>query len=348
MAQRGLWFDGQIALERPVELAPDAKGLVLIDDTGARHPVELADLVRLDSPAGTLRFGHRSCEGWRLLIDEPVEAAIRAVLPRGGSLSEGVSRRAMAALISLSAAASALAAVVIIAPGLLAQHMPMSWERKLGAAYDMPIAAARCEHPRTRAALDALVDRIDPKARSDGFTLDLVQLGVVNAVALPGGRMVLFDGMVDEVDNPDAIAGIVAHEIAHVRRRHVASAMVRQLGLGTVVTLLGGGAVAGNAGNLLSLRFSRGAEAEADSDAIAMLNRAHISPRPTAELFVDLSRDQAEDSGYALEFLQSHPLSRSRAKRFAAAEAKGARYTPALSFEQFRALKTMCRAAESD
>ena len=87
-------------------------------------------------------------------------------------------------------------------------------------------------------------DRALAHARADGFTLEMVHVGMVNAVALPGGRMVLFDGLLDEASNADAVAGVVAHEVAHVRGRHVASAMVRQLGLGTVVTLFGGGAVA--------------------------------------------------------------------------------------------------------
>lgn len=342
MGQRGLWFDGRVALERPVEVIPNPPGVVLVDDSGEEHPVDAAQLVRLDSAVGRARFGHRSLEGWRLLLDEPVDPAIGALLPRRrGSLGRGMSPRTMAVLVSATAAVSALAALVIFAPQQLASRMPMSWERKLGAAYDLPIAAARCENPRTRAALDALVDRIDPKARSDGFSLDVASLDMVNAVALPGGRMVLFDGLLNEADNTDAIAGIVAHEIAHVRRRHVAAAMIRELGLGTVIMLVGGGALVTNVGDILSLRFTRTAEAEADVDAIAMLKRAGISPKPTAALFQHFAKDQGKGLSYA-EFLQSHPLSRGRAERFAASLDPTVKYHPALTGDQASALLEAC------
>ena len=349
MTQRGLWFDGQVAVEREVEVVPSSTGLRLIGAQESEHLVDAADLVRLDVSAGRIKLGHRSLEGWRLALAEPIAPDVRALLPaRGGSLAPAVSRRTMGALIALSAAVSAFAGVIIFAPEVLARRMPMEWERKIGAAYELPIAATRCENPRIRAALDALLDRLDPHARADGLKLDLVGVDMVNAVALPGGRMVLFDGMLDEVDNPDAIAGIIAHEVGHVRRRHVAAAMVRDLGLGTVVTLMGGGAVAGNAGNLLSLRYGRAAEAEADAEAVATLKRAGISPKPTADLFKRLSREQGEDATAALEFLQSHPLSRGRAERFAGSAVQGADYSPAMSDDDFQALKTQCRSSKDD
>ena len=346
LPQRGLWFDGRIAIEREVEVAPAPNGVRLLDAHGGEHFAETADLVRLDAPAGLRKFGHRGVEGWRLVLNEPVAPELGSALPaRGGSLAPAVSRGTMAVLIAISVCISVVAGVVIFAPEALARRMPMEWERRIGAAYELPVAATRCENPRIRAALDSMLDRLDPKARADGLRLDLVNVDMANAVALPGGRMVLFDGMLDEADDPDAVAGVIAHEVAHVRRRHVAAAMVRELGLNTVVMLMGGGAVAGNAGGLLSLRYSRAAESEADADAIATLKRAGISPRPTADMFRRLSREAGEGSTSALEFMQSHPLSRGRADRFAASEVRGAAYRPALTIAEFRQLRAECGKA---
>jgi predicted Zn-dependent protease len=244
----------------------------------------------------------------------------------------------MGVLVGISAAATLLAGMVIFVPEVLARRMPMSWERKLGAAYELPIEANRCAG--AKASLDALIDRIDPQARADGFTLELVDLDVANAVALPGGRMVIFSGLLKEMEKGDAVAGVVAHEIAHVRRRHVAAGVIRDLGLGTIVTLMGGGAVAGNAGGLLSLKFTRSAEAEADEDAIAMLRTTGIDPRPTAHLFEQFAKENGD--GFGVEFLQSHPLSRERAKRFAASFDKSAAYRPALDSSALKALEAAC------
>ncbi len=229
--------------------------------------------------------------------------------------------------------------LVIFAPETVARHMPMSWERRIGAAYDLPVEALKCEDRNAAAALETMIDRLDPKARGDGFTIELVDLDEANAAALPGGRMIVLNGLFDDLKNPDAVAGIVAHEIAHVRRRHVAAGMVRELGLGTVITLLGGGAVASNAGGLLSLKFTRTAEAEADVDAIAMLRRAGIDPRPTAAAFEQFRKREGDFP----EWLGSHPASGGRAKRFAASFNSAAAYRPSIPPAAANALLKACR-----
>jgi Zn-dependent protease with chaperone function len=339
MAQRGLWFDGRIATSQTVEALAEGGALRLRLDGGDGLLIESGELVKLESPPGQVRLGHRSLEGWRLLLDQPLDAELARLVPaRAGSLGGPLGRRKLAVLVSLSAVVSAAVGMVIFAPERLARHMPMSWERRLGSAYDVPIEAVRCDRPGVQPALDALVDRLDPAARRDGFTLELVDLGVANAVALPGGRMVLFDGLFAQADNPEAIAGIVAHEIAHVRRRHVAAAMIRDMGLSTVVTLLGGGALAGNAGDLLSLKFSRTAEAEADQQAIAMLRASRIDPRPTATAFDRFRKLE----GQWPEWLASHPPSADRARRFDRSWRANAAYDPALSSQAWEAVKNGC------
>ncbi len=339
MEQSGLWFDGQVALERTVAVRQSSSWLILIDEGGVEHPIESSELVRLAAPIGKVKLGHRHIDGWRLLITEPVDPALEAALPKHfGSLAPSVSRRTMGLLIGISTLASALAAIVIFSPQTVADHMPMHWERRLGAAYDVPIDAMRCNDSAADAALRAILDRLDPQAQSDGFVIELLDVSEANAAALPGGRIVLFNGLFADVENPDALAGIVAHEIAHVRRRHVAAGMIRELGLSTVITLLGGGALATNAGGLASLKFTRAAEAEADGDAIAMLQSANIDPRPTAAAFEKFQKRQ----GNWPEWLASHPSSKGRAQQFAAAFRLDGKYRPTLNDAQARALMTAC------
>jgi len=338
MEQRGLWYDGQVAIERPVRVGQDPRHLILVNEDGVEHSVAKSELVRLGATGGRIKLGHRSNDGWRLILIEPIEPAILEDLPRGGSLGPVVGRKKIAVLAGISFVATAAVGMVIFAPEAVAKHMPMTWERKLGAAFDLPIEATRCGDPATQAGLNRIVDRLDPSARSDGFTIELVDIDEANAAALPGGRMVILDGLFADVDNPDALAGIVAHEIAHVRRRHVAAAMVRELGLGTVITLMGGGTVASNAGGLLSLKFTRTAEAEADADAIAMLRRAGIDPRPTAAAFEEFRKAEGDWP----EWLGSHPASAGRSRRFAGSYEKGRAYRPVLDAGQAKALTSAC------
>jgi beta-barrel assembly-enhancing protease len=339
MEQRGLWYDGQVAVERQVRVRKDPRYFIITDEFGADHHVEKSDLVRLGASGARIKLGHRSEEGWRLVLTEPLDPAIDKGLPQGGSLGVVIGRKKIAFLSGAFFIATACVAMVIFAPEAVAKHMPLTWERKLGAAFDIPIEATHCADPAAQQALDRIVDRLDLKARSDGFTVELADLDIANAAALPGGRMVVLNGLFKDIDDPDAIAGIVAHEIAHVRRRHVAAAMVRQLGMGTVVTLMGGGAVASNAGGLLSLKFTRSAEAEADSDAIHMLAKAGIDPRPTAAAFEGFRKQE----GNLPEWLGDHPASAGRAKSFAASYDAKRIYQPVLGDAQAKALMAACR-----
>jgi predicted Zn-dependent protease len=148
----------------------------------------------------------------------------------------------------------------------------------------------------------------------------------------------VFKPAITETD-PEALAGVIAHEVAHVRRRHVTEALIRELGIGALIRLMAGN-IGANAEQLVALSYTRQNEAQADSDAIQMLKRANISPKPTAALFTRLSKDAP---AYSAEFLQSHPLSSKRAQKFAGSFDPRARYQPALSRDQADALFDICR-----
>ena len=118
-------------------------------------------------------------------------------------------------------------------------------------------------------------------------------------------------------------------------------ALIREFGIGALIRLFAGG-VGANAEQIVSLSYTRDNEAQADSDAIRMLRRAGISPKPTADLFAKLSKQQREIPGYSAEFLQSHPLSDKRAQKFAAAVDPRAQYQSALSRDDEDALFDIC------
>jgi predicted Zn-dependent protease len=232
-----------------------------------------------------------------------------------------------------------------VAPHWIAPHVPMSWERNVGTAIVGDFGEIRCRDPKGQKALEDLVERIDPGATKGPNAIKVAALDVpmFTAAALPGGYIVVFKPAITETDS-DALAGVIAHEIAHVRRRHVAEAMIREFGIGALIRLFAGN-VGANAEQIVSLRYTRDNEAQADSDAVAMLRRAGISPKPTADLFAKLSKQQHEIPGYSAEFLQSHPLSDSRAGKFSASFDPKAAYRPALSRDDQDALFDICRDA---
>jgi beta-barrel assembly-enhancing protease len=183
------------------------------------------------------------------------------------------------------------------------------------------------------------VERVAPGATKgpNGIKVAALDVPVFNAAALPGGYIVVFKPAITETD-AEALAGVLAHEVAHVRRRHVTEALIRELGIGALIRLFAGN-IGANAEQIVSLSYTRQNEAQADSDAIEMLKRAGISPRPTAELFRSLSKEAPQ---YSAEFLESHPLSSSRARKFDAAFDPHAHYQPALTRDQADALFNIC------
>ena len=74
----------------------------------------------------------------------------------------------------------------------------------------------------------------------------------------------MFDGLLKQARSPDEVAGVLAHEIGHVREKHVMQALLRQMGLAVVL-----GGIDGNSGalvnNMLAMSYSRESEAEADA-----------------------------------------------------------------------------------
>ena len=135
----------------------------------------------------------------------------------------------------------------------------------------------------------------------------------INAFALPGGIIVVNSGLLNATDTPEELAGVIAHEISHVELRHGLSSMVKHMGVATLWTLALGdfsGLLGSEAAlQLLSLKFSRDAETEADNGGFNRLLAAGINPSGMAAFFDTLS-----EQGAAIpQWMSTHPASDNRA-----------------------------------
>ncbi len=151
------------------------------------------------------------------------------------------------------------------------------------------------------------------------FTIKVIDSDEVNAFALPGGFFFVNKGLILAADNEAELAGVMAHEIAHVAARH---AMENQ-GKGTLINY---GAIAGiifggpilspilqNGGGILaglaSLKFTRGAEEEADRLATQYLYAAGYDPTAMASMFEKLASRNKKKPGAVKQLFSSHPPS---------------------------------------
>ncbi|TAE31077.1 MAG: hypothetical protein EAZ91_08860 [Cytophagales bacterium] len=106
----------------------------------------------------------------------------------------------------------------------------------------------------------------------------------VNAFAVPGGRVVVFTGLLKKFKRPEQLVALLAHEAAHVQNRHSLQQLIRSLAAYVIVSVMVGdvsgltAVLVDNADNLISLSYSRQHEAEADAFAVTQLAGHGIDP----------------------------------------------------------------------
>src|SRR5262245_60216334 len=159
-----------------------------------------------------------------------------------------------------------------------------------------------------------------PEARNSGFqfSFTLVNDKSVNAFALPGGPTFIHTGLILAADNEAQVAGVLAHEISHVILRHGTN-QASKANLLQIPALLAGAATGSNLLAQLTnlgataylLKFSRGAESEADANGARIMSEAGYNPIEMAHFFEKL---QAEGGSRAPQFLSDHPNPGNRVK----------------------------------
>ena len=343
---RATYYDGVNAERYSAEVEPAGeRGIRVAPSVGEPVEVEADELAIVDEDRVQLVVSRKGTPGWRLILDQPVDPALRAALPGASRYGGWIDRVGLGkASLVLAAIAGAVLFIGHTAPLWVAPMIPQSWERNVGDAIVGDFGDLRCRSPQGQKALEALVERLDPGGTAVGpgqIRIAALDVDMFNAAAVPGSNIIIFNGALKETQDVDALAGIVAHEIAHVRRRHVTESLVRELGIGALIRTFAG-TVGANAEQVVGLSFTRANEREADADAIATLKRAGIDPRPTAALFAKLSRQAGGDGNPAFDFLESHPGSKGRAANFARAYDPKARYRPALDAAATKAMLGAC------
>ena len=149
--------------------------------------------------------------------------------------------------------------------------------------------------------------------RKDYFdwTIRIIDEDVLNAFAAPGGYLYFYTGLMQYLDNEAHLAGVMAHEIAHVDRRHSAQRLERELALSAIIAIILGENpsqleeyAAGIAKGLSTLAYSRNHEYEADEYAVKYTSDTDYNPRGISGFFVKM--EEAKTVRFP-EFLSTHP-----------------------------------------
>lgn len=195
----------------------------------------------------------------------------------------------------------------------VANRIPGSFEVKLGesAIAGMKSSGKFISDPALEKQLLAVTSRLLPVLgdKDHSFKFHIASDTNVNAFALPGGFVVVNTGLMAAVRRPEELAGVIAHEMAHVTRRHGLRNLIQSAGLMLLIRSVFGnlagleGVLIQGSQELLTQKYSRDFEREADELGWDYLLRADIDPKGLIEFFQTLKKQQG-----AMGHLESSPL----------------------------------------
>ena len=194
--------------------------------------------------------------------------------------------------------------------------IPRSVDDRIGSSYDENGVLGTEEKDSTLTVyvnryLRAMAPELDSRYRLTVIRND----DMVNAFALPDGRLMIYTGILKKMNTHEELAGVLAHEVSHVEHRHSMRLMTRSLSGYLLLTLVLNDVnglmtlLIDNAHNLQNLSYSRKFERQADLTGLALLQKHRIDPQGMVRLFELLSKEQEiEIPGW----MSSHPVSKER------------------------------------
>lgn len=194
--------------------------------------------------------------------------------------------------------------------------VPVSVDVQIGdAAYQaIKLEGPEVTDPVIVDAVKAMVARLEPHAEIKGLVFDVhvVNSREINAYCLPGGKMVVFTGLLKQSKSAEQVAGVLSHEMSHAIKRHGLRRIMESAGVVVAFEMLVGD-VRGVASLGTELAksaaftsYSRDAEREADVTGVRMLHAAAIDPLELAGFF-EMLKGQGPDFPQSLKWLSTHP-----------------------------------------
>jgi len=364
ISPNAVYFDGTSSARNDVSVEAGAAGLRILGAHGrVLDEWSYPELRRMSAPDGMLRLG-RSGETLLARLEIRDAALIAAIeeraetLDRGGAAERRLRRKVVG--LSLAAAASLIVTAIFGLPilaGRIIPFVPLAVERKLGEAINKEVrsaidtqhlgAAFSCGNGpgenQGRAALDELVGKLAAAAAlPERLQVDAVRRSEPNAMALPGGHIYVYDGLIEKAQTPDELAGVLAHEIGHIAHRDGTRIALQTAGLSFLFGMMlgdfvGGGAVVIAARTVLRSSYSRRVESAADAYSVALMEKAGGDPHALAAILARI----VSDKEHGIKILLDHPETRDRIAAIDAVTVAGPT-TPLLDATGWNALKQIC------
>lgn len=258
-----------------------------------------------------------------------------------------------AGLVGLAATASLLLALGWFVFGggltdLVVSLLPASVDEAVGEMMAEDLDASFCDDPEVERVLGEMVASLDQVAPEHPYTFEVrvVRSDDVNAVASPGGMILVHSGLLEASSDPSEVAAVLGHEMQHVFERHGLRRIVQAAGVGiAIVVLLGDSGeittmLAKGASEIGLLSFTRDEERSADAGGFELLVDAGFDPNGAERMFRLLTTQGEVELP---EFLSAHPITDERISAAArAAEDLPVPAQPRFHDLDWDTLKTRC------
>jgi len=311
----GTFYDGKSANKYPVSVLPTKDHLELIFPDGRRIAWKYPTLkLSRTGSTGPIRL-ERSNPNPNVIpesvvIEDPhfLEAAHEVAPGALGTLWTQPHKRPLRyalMILALIALPPFIFAIWVYAiPGMtnaVADRIPAKWEEKIGQNYFEGYIKHSVKEldPEERKALDTISERLLTAVPDQPYTFRIYvhPSKMVNAFALPGGTIVVFQGLINATETPEELAGVLAHEFQHVLKRHSMRNIVRSEAINIFATIVSGNSdsltnIILQAGGIMEfLRYSRELETQADEEGMKMMLATRIDPRGMVRVFEKLEEE---------------------------------------------------------
>lgn len=323
MKYNARWFDGLSSKSREVQVEILHLGLRISIDDAEQAFWPKNEIIEVDHSSSKIIRVHHQKGGVLEVEDHSFSKTISIAYPQqaGQSIADRLSAmswKTMAAIVLIVGAAVFLTAWTVI-PWMgeqAAAYVPRSYEEDLGEAiYEAMLPTLELDSLRTE-LVNELIRKTDFKTDYD-LRFVVVNNEQKNAFALPGGRIVIYTGILEEMKHHSELMGLLAHEVSHVNHRHSLRAIFRQLSTYLFVSLIFNdlsavsSIVVDQAQQLQSLSYSRSLEREADLEGLELMLHNRYDPMGMPNLFKSMIG--GEDKGAEIpEFMSTHPLTNER------------------------------------
>jgi beta-barrel assembly-enhancing protease len=218
----------------------------------------------------------------------------------------------------------------------LVDKIPVKWEETLGDGVLSAFPVEKNPDPKVMALLTdilRLLKQSKPEETPYNLKIFILPTEQINALALPGGNIIVFEGLLKIADSPEELAGVLAHEAQHIFMKHSTRGILRNLASGMLLILVMGDAntvmesVVSIAGQLNTMGFSRKMETEADMKGLKLMLDAKINPQGMLSIFKKLLKEELKieknkknssasiNAKEVFSYLSTHPSAKSRLKK---------------------------------